>query len=48
LRSCNFTLFALLLAPAGSYEWVLQVFANDGYEALNTAIELFATWTINR
>jgi hypothetical protein len=41
-------LFALLFAPACSYERVLQVFANDGYEALNTAIELFATWTINR
>ncbi|WIA34679.1 hypothetical protein OEZ86_012993 [Tetradesmus obliquus] len=35
-------------ATASSFVWMQQVIANDGYDALNKAIELFATWTINR
>lgn len=36
------------LANNSAYEWVLHVIANDGYDAMNTAIETFAQYNVNK
>lgn len=42
------TPLCMLLCGACSYEWLMNVIGNDGYDALNRVIEMLASGTITR